>query len=183
MGYIRSEMRRLIQLSFTGKGLKRPLDKFGGSLLKSHPKGARPLDSKFPIHLVLRARESTMRSPKNYGRVSKIISATAKKHGVRTYDCANVGNHIHMVIRISNRKRWSAFIRELTGGIAQIARSSRPGQFWLYRPFTRIIRSWKTAFKSACDYVYLNQLEADGHICRHQIRTFSQLKAVFSDTA
>jgi REP element-mobilizing transposase RayT len=183
MGNRQMAMRRLAQLSFTGKGLKKPSDKFGGSLLKGNPKTARPVDSKLPLHLVLRARESTMRLPKNFGQISRIIRAVAHKYGVRIYECANVGNHIHMVIRISDRKAWSAFIRELTGGIAQIARTLRPGRFWIYRPFTRIIRSWKKAFRSARDYVYLNQLEAEGHIRRSQIRTFKQLTAIFSDTA
>lgn len=176
-------MRRSIQLSFTGKGLKRPADKFGGTLLTSHPKTARPLDSKLPLHLVLRARESTLRTPKNFGKISAILRSTAEKYGVRIFGSANVGNHIHIVLKIADRKKWSAFIRELTGRMAFTARSARPGRFWIHRPFTRIIRSWKKAFRSVLDYVYLNQLEAEGHIRRTQVASFKQLKAIFADTA
>lgn len=181
--YFHCMAREEIQLSLTGKGLKKPTDAFGGSLLKGNPKGARPLDSKMPLHLVLRARESTMRLPKFFGRINRVIDKTADKYGVRIYESANVGNHIHLVIKISDRKTWSAFIRELTGGIAQIAKSNKPGRFWIHRPFTRVIRSWKKAFRAALDYVHLNRLEAEGHIRRWQIGSYAQLKLLFAESS
>lgn len=175
--------RKYRQLNFMGKGFDRPQDRFGGSLLKGNPKTPRPLDSKLPIHLVLRARESTLRLPKNFGRVDRYVYLTAKKYGVRIYEFANVGNHMHLVLKISDRRLWSAFIRELTGRIAQTARGPAPGRFWLFRPFTRIVRGWKNAFRAARNYVYFNRLEADGHISRSQIKTFAQLQQMFADTA
>lgn len=175
-------MGKTKQLSFVGKGLERPSDRFGGSLLTSNPKTKRPLDSKWPIHLVVRARESTLRTPKNFGRVQGVLRDLARKYGVRVYRCANVGNHLHLVARVSSRSRWNGYIRELTGRIARFAKTSKEGSFWLHRPFTRIVRSWRKAFRSVCDYVHFNQLEAEGHIRRSETRTFKQLHAIFSDT-
>ena len=60
-----------------------------------------------------------MRLPKNFARVEEILASTNKKHGVTMYRHANVGNHIHMVIKIPARTRWAAYIRELTGRLAQ----------------------------------------------------------------
>src|SRR3954469_12864898 len=102
------------------KGLEQGSMSFGGSLLKeSHAKSKRPLDSKLPIHLVLRAVKGGMRMPKTLGKVNQTVAKTAKKHGVTIYRYANVGNHIHMIIKIPSRPRWAPFIRELTGRISQ----------------------------------------------------------------
>lgn len=176
--------RRQTQLSFTGKGLKRPCDRFGGSLLKGNPKTARPVESKMPIHLVLRARKSQLRLPTTFKGVNQTVRQTADKYGIKIYSFANVGNHLHMVIKISDRQNWKRFIREVTGRIAALVKSALSTgneSFWLYRPFTRIIRSWKKAFRMALDYVYFNQLEAEGRINRSQITSLHQLRSIFSD--
>ena len=56
--------RRNLQQEFAGQGFTRPGDEFGGSLLKGNPKRKRPLESKLPIHLTLRATKSSLRTPK-----------------------------------------------------------------------------------------------------------------------
>jgi REP element-mobilizing transposase RayT len=169
-------------------GFKKLSDSFGGSLLKnSHAKTKRPLDSKLPIHLVLRATRSGMRLPKTLGRVNETVFKVAKKHGVRIYEFANVGNHLHVLIKIPRRPRWAAFIRELTGRLAQIvqgiAGQERGAEkFWKHRPFTRVVKGWQKAFRLAREYVGLNQLEADGMINRTDTKTLKDLRAIF-DTA
>jgi len=125
----------------TFEGLQAPKDPFGGAQLKSHPKRKRPLDSKLPTHLVLRAQRSTMRSPKAFMTVNQLVHRISRKHGVKVYEYANVGNHLHILIKLRTRSAWSAFIRELTGRIAQLT-----GTQWLHRPYTRIIRGWRKAF-------------------------------------
>jgi REP element-mobilizing transposase RayT len=198
-------MKRNRQLSFVGNGFIAPRDSFGGALLTSNPKTKRPLDSKLPTHLVLRARESLLRTPKNFGRVNALVHQIARKYGIRIYEYANVGNHIHLIVRTGRRTSWAGFIRELTGRIALLLRKRigtgrgrqteasrvsrtaipKPGSapseqsFWQYRPFTRIVRSWRQAFREACDYVELNRLEAEGHIRRAEIRSLAQLRRLF----
>jgi hypothetical protein len=186
MGYKANEMRakRERQFEFELRGLEKPNASFGGESLKnSNPKKKRPLHSKLPIFLTLRANQGGLRLPKTYGRVSKAIEETSKKYGVRIYKEANVGNHIHLGIRVTKLSLWPAFIRELTGRIAQEVTAAgvklKAEKFWMYRPHTRIVQGWKRAFKIVMDYIYLNQIEAEGFIDRKQTKTLKDLRAIF----
>jgi REP element-mobilizing transposase RayT len=175
--------KRAKQLEFELKEFFKPEDSFGGALLKGNPRSARPLESKLPIHLTLRARKSVLRLPQSFATVEKLISQIAKKYGVTVFKRANVGNHIHLVIQI-NSDFWSKFIRELTGRIAQelkaIGLQTEEG-LWLFRPHTRIVRGWKKAFRSALEYVKLNQWEAEGHISRKETKTLKDLRLIWAD--
>jgi len=169
------------QLEFNSLGFERPGDCFGGGLLKGNPKTKRPLDSKLPIHLTLRARKSVLRLPKVFAKVNVIIRETAARHGVKVYKFANVGNHIHLALKIPRLGSWAAFIRELTGRIALACRDVYGEKgFWMFRPHTRIVRGWKKAFKIVKDYIYLNWCEAEGHISRKETKTLKDLRAIFS---
>lgn len=172
------------QLKFHGQGFEILGPSFGGSMLKSHPKTRRPLDSKLPIHLTLRAQRSCLRTPTTIGKVNTIVQTTARRYGVRIYSYVNVGNHLHLLIKISKRARWAAFIRDLCGQIALFVRKSlnfaSTESFWLYRPFTRVVQGWRRAFKIAKSYLYLNQLEADGMISRGETKTLKDLRALWS---
>jgi putative transposase len=170
------------QKQFEGEEFIRPKDSFGGALLKnSHAKTQRPLDSKLPIHMTLKAKKSVMRLPKNFKLVNTTVARVCKKHGVTIYKYANVGNHLHLVIKIPGRRRWAAFIRELTGRVAQPIKDNGES-FWALRPFTRIVRGWRKAFQIAKAYVELNLLEAEGFISRREIKTLKDLRALFDST-
>lgn len=173
-------MRRNRQLEFDQ--LLKPKAEFGGSLLKGNPKGKRPLDSKLPILLTLRAVQSGMRSPKAFGPVQIAVRGIAKKYGVKIYEWSNVGNHIHLLIRIPRRQAWAAFIRELTGGIAAKMKEilGVQGKFWLFRPHTRLVQSWRKAYQVAKSYIQLNELEILGHANRHEIRRYKQIMQIMS---
>ena len=138
---------------------------FGGSQFKpgTNPKGARPLDSKLPIHLVLKAERSAMRLPKNFARVNALVTRVAKKRGVRIYEYANVGNHLHLLLKIIKRSTWNAFIRELTGRLAQLTRVR-----WAHRPFTRVVAGWRRAYRVVKEYVKLNRFEAEHGLSRDE---------------
>jgi len=99
--------------------------------------------------------------------VAELVYGTAKKYGVTIYKFANVGNHLHLLIKISRISRWAAFIRELTGRIAQVATAQLglSGRFWLYR--------------TAKMYVHLNWLQAEGFISRRETKTLKDLRAIF----
>ncbi len=167
--------KRSKQLEF--EGLAKPKATFGGSLLKnSHAKTKRPLESKLPIHLVLRANRGGMRSPKSFQAVNEMVYGTARKYGVKVYEYANVGNHLHLLIKLPHIRRWLAFIRELTGKIA-LKMGGR--KFWKQRPFTRIVAGWKRAYRIAKQYVHLNTLEAEGFISRKETKTLKDLHAIW----
>ena len=162
--------KRKAQQEFQGGAFKKQSDSFGGAKQKGNPKGRRPLDSKLPIHLTLRADKSVLRLPKNFGVVEDNVYRIARKHGLRVYRFANVGNHLHLAIKISRIWRWSAFIRDLTGTLALKCKTG-----WKFRPHTRIVRGWKKAYRIVTDYIDLNNAEADGHIDRRQTKTLADL--------
>ncbi len=174
---------RKTQQEFRGEGFKKQNDAFGGELLKGNPKTKRPLHSKLPIHLTLRARKSALRLPATYAKVQDTIRRVAHKHGVKIYKQANVGNHLHLAIKIPHVARWAAFIRELTGRIAIVCRAWAGNVgFWMFRPHTRIVRGWQKAFRIVKDYIGLNQLEAEGIISRKEIKNLRDLRAIFANT-
>jgi hypothetical protein len=80
-------------------------------------------------------------------------------------------------VKVGNHLR---FIRELTGRLAQFLQDLKGQQtadkFWDHRPFTRVIAGWQKAFRTVKEYLYLNQLEADGHINRKEFQTLRQLR-------
>jgi REP element-mobilizing transposase RayT len=127
-----------------------------------------------------------MRLPKTFRSVNQTVDRVCKKHGVRLYKYANVGNHLHMLIKVPHVRRWAPFIRELTGRIAQVAQGLKGPQkgipkFWKQRPFTRIVRGWRRAFHTAKEYINLNFLEAEGFISRQETKTLKDLRAIFAD--
>lgn len=160
--------------------LKRPKDEFGGSLLTSHPKGRRPLASKLPIHLTLRAKKSVLRLPRVYGAIELTLTDVAKKYGVKIYKHANVGNHLHLAIKLRQVSDWAGFIRELTGRIALLCRRFVTDGLWMYRPHTRIVRGWRKAYRIVLDYIELNQLEGEGQISRRQVKTLADLRRLMA---
>ncbi len=163
----------------------KPKDCFGGSLLKnSNAKTKRPLESKLPIHLVLRSKSSVLRLPKTFAKVNDCVGVIARKHGVRIYKYSNVGNHLHLLIKIVRVGAWAAFIRELSGRIAQVAQGlggqEKGRKFWTQRPFTRIVRGWREAFQIAKQYIALNELEANGFISRKETKSLKDLRMIFA---
>ena len=173
-------MRRKKQLEFDG--LQRPKDSFGGSLLKGNAKTKRPLDSKLPILLTLRATKGGMRLPKAFGKVDAAVNRCAGKYGIKIYEYANVGNHLHFVLKIPRRASWAGFIRELTGEIAAQMKLllDIKEKFWMFRPHTRVVQGWRKAFNIAKMYVHLNVLEAEGFINRSNTKNLKDLRAIFS---
>ena len=152
--------------------LYKPKLMFGGALLKNgNPRVKRPLASKLPLHVVLRATKSKMRLPKNFKRTNELVRRACEKHGIRLYEYANVGNHLHLLIKLPRPRYWAPFIRELTGRIAQEIDLE-----WMWRPFTRVVGGWRRAYKIAKEYVQLNLLEAEGFISRKQTKTLRDLR-------
>lgn len=179
-------MKRPKQFAFKGKGFEKPRDWFGGNIVgeskKTNPKTKRPLSSKLPIHLTLRTdTKNSMRKPQAFGLVHKILVRTMKKHGVTLYDYSNVGNHLHILLKIPHVRRWPAFIRELTGRISQEMQGLKGPQkgekYWPYRPYTRVVQGWKKAFRIVKEYIHLNDLEAEGFISRRDFRRLADLRA------
>lgn len=144
---------------------------FGGSLLnKSNAKTARPVSTKEAMHIVLKSSfakgKHSMLGKNRTARIRKAIDAQAQRFQVKIYEFANVGNHLHLLVRVAQRDLFKGFLRAICGLIARIMLGAERGQakkikFWDQRPFTRII-SWKRDFGVVKKYVIQNFNEAMG---------------------
>jgi REP element-mobilizing transposase RayT len=183
-----SPKKNPVQLSMlqSEESLKKEKELFGGSLIKGHARAERPLRSHFAMHLILRSSKATglysMLHKNNKSQIETLIKAAAAKQNIRIYKFANVGNHLHMLIRVKRRKAYQAFIRAITGQIARIVLGAKKGQavlgfyknsqvkekFWDYLPCTRLVSFAKKSYAIAKDYVTLNLLEGLGLITRYE---------------
>jgi REP element-mobilizing transposase RayT len=147
----------------------------GGDLASGRRKVRRPLDPKQALHVVLRSSlargKYSMLQPRHCKHIHEFTHSTAKKLGIRIYRYANVGNHLHLLIRFPSRRIWQRFLRELAGGIAIIVTGAKKGAalsrnstqrgFWDQLAFTRIV-SFGRDFKKLGDYIVKNLFEAAG---------------------
>src|SRR4051812_18029019 len=111
-------------------GLKTVRPDFGGARFKNYnPKASRPLAVRTPIHVV-------MRSPMARNHLSllffdkeirKILKKHSEKNGVKIYDFANSGNHLHFVCVLHQIHGWKAFIRSVSGLIARLVLGAQRG--------------------------------------------------------
>lgn len=150
------------------------LNAYGGDLLKKRKgrKRGRPLDTRNTMHLVLRSTKavgkwSFLRSH-NKVRIEQIFKKFSARYGVKIIAMANVGNHLHLQIKLSNRFTYNPFIRAVTGAIAMaVTQTSRwrklttKERFWNCRPFTCVVKSLR-AFLNLRDYIRVNELEGSG---------------------
>lgn len=147
-------------------GIKPHAKAFGGEMLKGKRKVARPLDSKKPIHIVLKStRAKSELSFLNHRKaLDQSLQRTSKKWGVRVLDRVWMGNHLHAVIRFANRSQYRSWIRELTAGLVRQI-SSRTKQhlssFYDLRPWTRVVE-WGNDLRNLFDYIDLNEMELVG---------------------
>ena len=88
------------------------LKHFGGNLLKGNAKSARPLSTKEAVHLVLKSTQAigtkSMLHTYNVNKINNIIRTHAKLCRIRIYHFVNVGNHLHLVIKLDFLKPFEA---------------------------------------------------------------------------
>ncbi len=156
------------QFSLPGFTQKSKALSHGGSLSIGKRKTARPFDRKQALHVVLRSSKAigknSMLTQKNRKHIELLLNRVKKKWNIQVYHFANVGNHIHLLIRARNKRDWQNFIRELTGAIAVIVTNARKGiagKFWDHLVFTRIVQFGRE-FTVATDYISKNLWESVG---------------------
>jgi REP element-mobilizing transposase RayT len=128
---------------------------FGGELLVGRRKTKRPLNTKDPIHLVLRCDKLVLK--RHERKIADTWRKFRLKFGVKCYESSINSNHIHAVIRIHSQRLYNQFVQAFCGTIALQLRIQ-----WIHRPFTRIVSGWGKAFRKAKDYVQQNWLETWG---------------------
>lgn len=106
-----------------------------------------------------------MLSVANRKIVDKAMRHATERFAVRVYDRANVGNHIHIVLKARTQDAYKAFIRYLSGRIAfevtGAKKGSAKGRFWDAIPYSRVLE-WGRDFINARIYVTKNLFEGDG---------------------
>jgi REP element-mobilizing transposase RayT len=142
---------------------KKTQNEFGGSLNQGKRKEARILDTRKPIHFVLKSQKSANLYLRRV-ELQKLLYRYAKKFGIKVYKESVQRDHWHFCIKITNRHLYRAFIRALTG---TIARKIGKG-LWSQTPYSRIV-TWGRDFLNVLDYVLLNQCEA-AYIVPYAIR-------------
>lgn len=156
--------------------LKKEKSDFGGELFTTRKERLRhrPLAQKSSMHLVLRSSVANGKyaftTQQNRQIVSEDINKFAKRNYVKVLSCAIVGNHIHLHIKLFKIRFYEPFIRGLTASLAlKISGASKNvsiksifgRRFWDYRPFTRIVGSFRE-FLNLRDYIRVNQWEGHG---------------------
>ncbi|MGE0632576.1 MAG: transposase [Pseudobdellovibrionaceae bacterium] len=165
-------MRKKSQLNLDPKIFNHSLAYGGQFRRKRRGRGARPLSSKEPIHLVLKGtlalKKWSFRLPRNHKIISELIFQFSKAYGIRIEQKAIQYDHVHLLVRVPYRTLYKRFIRRLSGQIAMYVTDARDSakslkkeglRFFKYRPFSRVVRGWK-AYKTARNYVILNEQEA-----------------------
>ncbi len=139
---------------------------------------------KRPIHLVMRStmatKELSFLRPVRAKRIELIVRKQALRFGLKVYQYANTGNHLHLVVRTNRRDAFRAFIRAISGIIARVTTGIERGallggRFWDARPFTRILE-WGREYKNVCAYILQNILEVLG-LVPYQPRKKSNVRA------
>jgi REP element-mobilizing transposase RayT len=159
------------QLSF----LPKPPKDHGGSLRSGRRKTMRAIDPKQLLHTVLKSSKArgawSMLHRRDRQHVDQAVTRIAKRHGVRVYRYANVGNHAHLLVKTPSRRAFQRFLKELAGTIALLVTGAKKGAalpknetsrgFWDQLAYTRIV-SWGREFKALELYILKNLFEAAG---------------------
>lgn len=121
---------------------------------------------------------------RNRLKVKNIVDLASRKFHVKVLRFANVGNHLHFVVKLPSRGQTSRdfygkWIRRITSRIAREVGGSKRGSplkdqlgrttqdngkrltFWDAIPFTRVVRG-RRGFRVMDRYVLKNEFEARG---------------------
>jgi REP element-mobilizing transposase RayT len=161
--------------------LKKTPMAYGGDLLKkaSARLHGRTLDTRNTMHFVLRSSKATgdWSFRRHRGPIKNILDKFANRYGVRLLSMANVGNHLHIHLRLTNRHTYRAFIRAVSAaimmkvtGTSRWTRIKSAKGFWDRRPYSRVIVGWLGILRLR-DYLQVNQLEGLGY-SRNQAKFF-----------
>jgi REP element-mobilizing transposase RayT len=169
--------RHLTQLSFIPK----PKWAHGGEHAIGRRHSRRPLDSKKPIHLVLRSdiAKGSRSLLQNRALVERLLKKYSGRYHVRVYEKAICGNHIHLLVRAKQLRQLQNFFRVFAGQVAQEILRLAPKQkqeakaywggthpknqksFWSYLLYTRLV-SWGREYRAVKAYVIQNLEEVLG---------------------
>ena len=101
--------------------------------------------------------------------IDKILKKFTAKYHIELKSYANVGNHLHIHIRLFKRSTYTPFIRAVTAaimmkitGFYRYNPKPKGYKFWDRRPFTRILQTFRE-FRNLVDYIQVNVFEGMGY--------------------
>lgn len=124
----------------------------GGSKAKGKRKSFRPLSTKDPIHLVLKAKEP-FQLLRNIDTVEQTLKKYALRFGITIYETAVQADHLHLSIKIPSRDLYCRWIRAITS-VLTIKISALK---WSLPPYTRIA-TWGRDFNRLKKYIQANKI-------------------------
>ncbi len=136
----------------------------GGAVRRGRRKLERPISVRRPMHVVLTSHRA--RGPwslhKHERAVRDALRAMAQRFGIRIYDFANVGSHLHLLVRARRRESFQGFLRSFAGIVARRvtgARRGRPsGRFFGGIAWSRVV-AWGRDYLGVRHYVFRNEIE------------------------
>lgn len=166
-----------MQLPLFGRQMQAELARteHGGERGRGRRKLERPVSTRRPMHVVLTSHRA--RGPwslrKHDRAVRDILRSMARRFDIRIYDFANVGSHLHIVLRARRRDAFQGFLRSFAGIVARRitgARRAHPsGRFFTGLAWTRVV-NWGRDFLGLRHYVFRNQIEgAEGSRIRQAL--------------
>lgn len=90
--------------------------------------------------------------------VLRSIRETQDRFHIRLRALAVMENHIHLIVRVSDRTQFANALRMLAGTIAR--RIAKKGSFWLARAWSRVVKPGRD-LETATTYVVRNPIKAD----------------------
>jgi len=137
----------------------------GGTVRRHLRKLERPVSTRRPMHVVLSSRRASgsWNLKKHESAVRGTLRAMARRFDVRVYDFANVGTHLHLLVRVRRRDAFQGFLRSFAGIVARRVTGARRGQpagpFFSNLAWSRVVR-WGRDYIGVRHYVFRNQIEA-----------------------
>src|SRR5258705_1901626 len=139
----------------------------GGEIRLGLRKLSRPIDTRRPMHVVLRStrarRPWSLRRRESERIVLRMLRRFAGRFGIRLYEFANSGTHLHLLLRAKCRLALQNFLRAFAGVTARLITGARKGyavgKFWDFLSYSRIV-GWGRDVRGVRAYVLPNTFES-----------------------
>lgn len=159
----------VLQLKLFTGDVRRELGRIehGGDVRRNKRKLERPISTRRPLHVTLHSRRASgdWSLLRHKRAVREALRACGLRNGVRIYDFANVGSHLHLLVRTKKRDGFQAFLRSFAGIVARKVTGARRGcplgggPFWSGLAWSRVV-TWGREFHAVRYYIFRNLIEA-----------------------
>lgn len=142
----------------------------GGFTRPRRRKIARPVNPKKAMHLVLKSSRArgkwSLLTKENRKKVDYVLDKASRLFNVQVINRANVGSHIHLIVKAKSREGFQNFLRVASGHIAQYVTGARKarkkvGKFWDTLTYSRMLAAGEDYINTQI-YITKNQLKDTG---------------------